>query len=80
MAAKATYKCKCCGKSFVARVADRARGWALYCSKRCKAIKQPRQPVLRQPEPAGRYVDEVHKYEYGYGDGDHIAVEHDYDD
>lgn len=34
------YTCKCCGQLFTARTADRARGWALYCSKRCKAIKQ----------------------------------------
>lgn len=35
-----TYKCLCCGDTFQARTADRARGWARYCSKRCKAIKQ----------------------------------------
>lgn len=40
MAATATYKCKCCGSPFDARTADRARGWAKYCSKSCKAIKQ----------------------------------------
>lgn len=40
MAATATYKCKCCGKPFKARTADRARGWALFCSKSCKAIQQ----------------------------------------
>lgn len=38
--AKATYKCACCGSPFEARTADRARGWAKFCSKRCKAIKQ----------------------------------------
>jgi len=37
---KQTYKCKTCGDPFLARVADRARGWARYCSKSCKAIKQ----------------------------------------
>jgi endogenous inhibitor of DNA gyrase (YacG/DUF329 family) len=40
MAAKATYKCRTCGKPFEARVADRKRGWARFCSKSCKAIKQ----------------------------------------
>ncbi len=40
MASTATYKCKCCGEAFTARTADRARGWARYCSKSCKAIKQ----------------------------------------
>jgi hypothetical protein len=34
------YKCKCCKKPFTARAADRKRGWALYCSKSCKAKKQ----------------------------------------
>lgn len=40
MSESATYNCKCCGKPFVARVADRARGWARFCSKSCKAAKQ----------------------------------------
>ena len=34
------YVCKCCGEKFLARVADRKRGWARFCSKSCKAIKQ----------------------------------------
>jgi hypothetical protein len=40
MAATATYKCKSCGNPFEARTADRARGWAKFCSKSCKAVKQ----------------------------------------
>lgn len=36
----ATYQCKCCGQPFTARTADRARGWARFCSKSCKAKKQ----------------------------------------
>ena len=39
-AKKAQYKCACCGDLFTARVADRKRGWARYCSKSCKAKKQ----------------------------------------
>jgi hypothetical protein len=39
MSGTETYKCQCCGESFVARVADRKRGWARFCSKSCKAIK-----------------------------------------
>lgn len=39
----ATYKCKCCGDPFVARVADRKRGWARFCSKSCKAIRQTKR-------------------------------------
>lgn len=33
-------KCACCKEPFTARVADRNRGWARFCSKSCKAIKQ----------------------------------------
>lgn len=33
-------RCQCCGKPFQARTADVARGWAKFCSKRCKAIEQ----------------------------------------
>lgn len=39
-AQKAQYKCASCGDPFLARVADRKRGWARFCSKSCKAIKQ----------------------------------------
>jgi len=35
--------CECCKQSFTARAADVARGWARFCSKRCKAIKQERE-------------------------------------
>lgn len=43
MAATAIYKCKTCGLPFEGRVADRKRGWARFCSKSCKAIKQERR-------------------------------------
>lgn len=33
-------KCESCGDIFTARVADRKRGWGLFCSKSCKAIRQ----------------------------------------
>lgn len=33
-------KCKNCGCKFIARTADVKRGWAKFCSKSCKAIKQ----------------------------------------
>lgn len=36
----ATYKCKSCKQPFEARTADRARGWAKFCSKSCKAKMQ----------------------------------------
>ena len=38
--AKIARKCKSCGAEFEARAADVKRGWGLYCSKSCKAIKQ----------------------------------------
>lgn len=33
-------KLKSCKTPFLAREADRARGWALFCSKSCKAKEQ----------------------------------------
>lgn len=41
--AMATYTCQRCKLDFTARAADRARGWARFCSKSCKAIKQEGQ-------------------------------------
>lgn len=32
--------CDNCGNIFTANVTDRKRGWARFCSKSCKAIKQ----------------------------------------
>lgn len=43
MAAVETYKCDRCGDPFEARTADRKRGWARFCSKQCKAIRQEQQ-------------------------------------
>ena len=40
MASTAQYHCQRCTGLFTARTADRARGWARFCSKSCKAIKQ----------------------------------------
>ena len=42
MATKQSYQCRC-GKSFMARVADRNRGWARFCSKSCKATEQEKR-------------------------------------
>ena len=33
-------KCRCCRSTFWARAADVKRGWGMYCSKSCKAIRQ----------------------------------------
>ena len=40
MTSTAQYKCQQCQELFTARTADRKRGWAIFCSKSCKAIKQ----------------------------------------
>ena len=40
MSGMITKKCKTCGTSFSARLADHNRGWAKFCSKSCKAKKQ----------------------------------------
>lgn len=65
MARTGNYLCKRCGVPFKARVADRARGWARFCSKRCKAVAQtaatgrgaPRDYYCSQcGEPARKYV------------------------
>jgi hypothetical protein len=34
------YNCRSCNGLFTARVADRKRGWAQYCSKACKQVIQ----------------------------------------
>ena len=43
MTSTAQYKCQRCRELFTARTADRKRGWARFCSKSCKAIKQEQQ-------------------------------------
>ena len=40
MATMIQVTCKWCKHKFDARTADRNRGWALYCSKSCKAKEQ----------------------------------------
>lgn len=41
--------CDRCKKGFTARVADRKRGWARFCSKSCKAIKQTQVTGISGP-------------------------------
>lgn len=55
MAAMQTYKCKCCNREFRARVADRNRGWARYCSKSCKAVRQTQKTGVSGPSRARTY-------------------------
>ena len=49
MTATATYNCDHCNAAFTARTADRARGWARFCSKACKASKAPVQADIGDP-------------------------------
>lgn len=50
---KVEVKCERCKTSFMARVADRKRGWGKFCSKSCKAIKQERR--------TGQFRDYLHQ-------------------
>lgn len=36
-------KCKHCKEEFMARLADRKRGWGKFCSKSCKAKHQEKR-------------------------------------
>lgn len=40
---KVTVNCEVCKVPFEARIADRKRGWARYCSKSCAAKKNNRK-------------------------------------
>jgi len=40
VAATVEYSCLRCKQPFIARTADRKRGWARFCSKSCKASRQ----------------------------------------
>lgn len=41
-------KCKCCKEPFMARVADRKRGWGKFCSKSCKATHQDKHTSMNR--------------------------------
>lgn len=55
-----TYRCQCCRNEFQAREADRKRGWARFCSKSCKAIRQVQRTGRGHP-------DDRRDYEREYG-------------
>ena len=61
MPSTAVYKCQC-GKDFTARTADRKRGWARFCSKRCKAIEQESR--------THQYRDFIQRKEYSESQSD----------
>lgn len=72
MSATAIYRCLSCRDSFTARTADRKRGWARYCSKSCKAIRQTQQTTRFGP---GRYDDAE-----GYSYRRHLLTVHPFSD
>jgi hypothetical protein len=53
-----TVECKCvrCGGFFTARIADRKRGWARYCSKSCKAVAQEAKTGQHREYMHGREI------------------------
>lgn len=46
---KVRVNCARCGDPFMARVADRKRGWGKFCSKSCKAIRQTQRTGYAGP-------------------------------
>ena len=49
-------KCAQCRNTFMARQADRNRGWARYCSKSCKARNQVKREFYK-PRDSRIYDD-----------------------
>ena len=64
--AKVEVKCLQCKVSFQARVADRKRGWAKYCSKSCKAIRQEGRTGQYAKYLSGQGIAEQDSYEDGW--------------
>jgi len=55
MAGTVKVRCEWCKGEFVARTADRARGWARFCSKSCKAMRQARRGGTLKGKPRKRH-------------------------
>lgn len=47
------YQCNGCSRTFTARIADRKRGWARFCSKSCKAVVQTKKTGVSGPGQGG---------------------------
>lgn len=59
--------CKQCDEPFAARVADRKRGWARFCSKRCKARHQEKhtgqfKQLLNRSEASEHGIADAHLF------------------
>lgn len=66
MGTRTTYKCQTCHNLFTARVVDRKRGWARYCSKSCKAIKQTQRAGYSGPRDYNHTEGGMSGYDNGW--------------
>lgn len=77
MATTVEVKCEWCKGTFNARIADRKRGWAKFCSKSCKASEQEKRTgqnaafhTLRHTEYVpDEILDGMSDMDYGASDG-----------
>lgn len=79
MPSKVEVKCKQCQEPFMARVADRKRGWGKFCSKSCKAKGQTNSKGNQHKTYRKTYEDyseDVDDYAYfGYRNQDYTWTE-----
>lgn len=66
--------CKGCRQPFQARAADVKRGWGLFCSKSCKAIKQEQRTGQYAARlSGGHFIDDdevdISDMDFGASDG-----------
>lgn len=76
MATMVKVKCARCHCEFMARLADRKRGWGKFCSKSCKAIKQEQRTGQHANYIRGKsaacdyaYHADISDADYGASDG-----------
>lgn len=69
-----TCRNKQCGALFTARTADVKRGWALFCSKSCKAIKQEQRTGQYAAYQQRRRDNEFHPDNLSQEERDHRAA------
>lgn len=85
MAATIEVQCKWCDQTFIARVADRKRGWAKCCSKPCsasfrefghsKAFHEARNPNGRRIPNIVRYAGRLlDRHSFSSDDVDDIDI------
>lgn len=62
--AKVEAACEWCRQKFEARIADRKRGWARFCSKTCKASEQEKRTGANAAFKARLSASESQGYRY----------------